>query len=244
MALALNRENYVLHKIHSLTGIVPVGYYMVQHLVLNTFSIASPAAFDSVIGFFDGMPPYILLSMEVLLIWIPLLFHSIYGIFITGRAKPNFIGTKYGWTENRLYYFQRVSGILIFFFLIYHVISTTVYKYLTHDSSVVKYAAWHDKFENYGHALLFVYLIGVAACSYHLSYGLWNFCIRWGITISDKAQVQVQKVSLVCFLGLTAIGWAALAGFLMHSPTPSGESVMRSRPAVSSGVHAQTANFN
>jgi len=214
MALALNRENYLLHKIHSLTGIVPVGYYMVQHLVLNTFSVAGPAQFNSVIGFFEGMPPYILLAMEICLIWLPLLFHSIYGIFITGRAQPNFIGTKYGWSQNRMYYLQRVSGIFIFFFLTYHVISTTINKYYHHDASVVEFAAWHDKLTSYGYALLIVYLLGVLASSYHLSYGLWNFCIRWGITVSDKAQQQIQKVSLACFLGLTAIGWVALAGFL------------------------------
>jgi len=216
MALALNRENFVLHKIHSLTGIVPVGYYMVQHLALNTFSIAGPAKFNAVIEFFEGMPSYVLLTMEVLLIWIPLLFHSIYGIFITGRAKPNFVGTKYGWSENRMYLFQRVSGIYIFFFLTYHVISTTGNKYYHHDASVVEFAAWQAKLISYGYSILVVYLLGVLASSYHLSYGIWNFCIRWGITISERAQEQVQKFSFVCFIALTAMGWAALAGFLIH----------------------------
>ena len=61
MALALNRENYLLHKIHSLTGVVPVGYYMAQHLLLNTFSVAGPAKFNAVLAFFEGIPNYVLL---------------------------------------------------------------------------------------------------------------------------------------------------------------------------------------
>ena len=54
--------------------------------------------------------------------------------------------------------------------------------------------------------------------SYHLAYGIWNFCVRWGITISDKAQIRIQKFSLGAFFALTLLGWSALAGFLIHKP--------------------------
>lgn len=219
MALALNRENYLLHKIHSLTGVIPVGYYMAQHLLLNTFSVAGPAKFNAVLAFFEGIPNYVLLALEATAIWIPLLFHAIYGLFIHGRSQPNYIGTKYGWSENRMYTLQRYSGIFIFLFLIYHVITTTVTKYLTHDISRIQYAAWQEKLTSYGYAIFILYLLGVLASSYHLGYGIWNFCIRWGITISDRAQRQVQKLSFGIFVLLTVLGWAALFGFLMHKPT-------------------------
>ena len=225
MALALTRENYVLHKIHSLTGVVPVGYYMAQHLLLNTFSVAGEAKFNGVLAFFEGIPNYVLLVLEAVAIWIPLLFHSIYGIFITGRAKENFIGEKYRWSQNRMYTLQRVSGVFIFLFLIYHVITTTVTKYVTHDIHRIEYAAWQQKLTSYGYAIFVFYLLGVLASSYHLGYGIWNFCIRWGITISDRAQRQVQKLSLGIFLLLTALGWAALVGFLIHKPAASTTSV-------------------
>lgn len=225
MALALTRENYVLHKIHSLTGVIPVGYYMAQHLLLNTFSVAGEAKFNAVLAFFEGIPNYVLLALEAVAIWIPLLFHSIYGIFITGRAQQNYIGDKYGWSQNRMYTLQRVSGIFIFVFLIYHVITTTVTKYATHDIHRIEYAAWQEKLTGYGYFFLVFYMLGVLASSYHLGYGIWNFCIRWGITISDRAQRQVQKISLGIFLLLTALGWAALFGFLMHKPAGATTSV-------------------
>ena len=50
MALSLTRENYFWHKVQSLTGIIPVGYYMVQHLVLNSFALAGAGYFNAVIG--------------------------------------------------------------------------------------------------------------------------------------------------------------------------------------------------
>ena len=219
MALALNRENYLLHKLHSLTGIVPVGYYLVQHLVLNSFTVAGPEKFNNVLAFFESIPNYVLLALEVTAIWIPLLFHSIYGIFITGRAKPNFVGTKYGWSQNRMYTLQRYSGVFIFVFLCYHVATTTVAKYLNHSIDPISYAAWQHKLTDHFYFFFVFYLLGIVASTYHLSYGIWNFSIRWGITISDRAQRQVQKFSLACFVLLTAIGWVALAGFLMHPVT-------------------------
>ena len=216
MSIAITRENFFWHKVHSLTGIVPVGFYMVQHLTLNSFTLAGPDRFDNVIGFFESLPFHILLALEVCAIWLPLLFHSIYGLFIYNRAKSNFIGTRYGWSQNRMYWLQRMSGIVIFFFLCMHVATTTGVKYVTGNSDVIKYAAWHEKLTSFGYIWFVVYLIGILASTYHLSYGIWNFCIRWGITISDKAQQNVQKISLAVFVVLTLLGWAALAGFLIH----------------------------
>src|SRR4051812_2218543 len=65
MSLAVNRENFFWHKVHSLTGIVPIGFYMLQHLTLNSFSLAGPEHFNGVISFFGSMPWYILLGMEI-----------------------------------------------------------------------------------------------------------------------------------------------------------------------------------
>jgi len=137
MALALDKENYLLHKLHSLTGVIPVGYYMVQHLVLNSFTIAGPEKFNAVIGFFEGMPKHFLITLEICMIGIPILFHAIYGMFITYRAKPNYFGSVYGWSRNLMYTLQRWTGIFLFFFLIIHVTTTTGAKYYNHDAKLV-----------------------------------------------------------------------------------------------------------
>ncbi|MEJ5171677.1 MAG: hypothetical protein WHU10_11875, partial [Fimbriimonadales bacterium] len=84
--MALNRENFLLHKLHSLTGIVPIGFYMLQHLTLNSFALAGPDKFNAVIAFFEGMPKHILLALEIGVILLPILFHGVYGLFITQRA--------------------------------------------------------------------------------------------------------------------------------------------------------------
>lgn len=229
MSVALQRENFILHRLHSISGVVPVGFYMVQHLTLNSFSLAGPDKFNAVIEFFEGIPKHILLLMEIGIIWLPLLFHCVYGLFITNRAKTNYIGTKYGWNENRMFYFQRASGIVIFLFLIYHSITTTIAKYVSGSAETIKFDAMHTKLTSFGFLPLAFYALGILCASYHLSYGLWNICVRWGITISDSAQAKVQKISAVAFVVITCLGWAALVGFVMPhgSAAPLHASLVR-----------------
>ncbi len=230
MSLTLNRENFFWHKVHSLTGVVPVGFYMLQHLTLNSFTLAGPEKFNGVVGFFETLPKHVLLGLEIVAIWLPLLFHAVYGLFIANRGEQNYFSKKYGWSQNRMYTLQRYSGIFLFLFLAFHIATTTITKYVTGSITPIEYAAWQTKLTSYGYSLFILYVLGILAASYHLSYGIWNFCIRWGITISEQAQARMQKFSLGMFVVVTLLGWAALVGFLIHNPggtagTPAGPQV-------------------
>lgn len=200
-----------------------MGFYMLQHLTLNSFTLAGPDKFNGVVDFFDSLPKHFLLTLEVVAIWIPLLFHAIYGLFIVGRAKSNYFSEKYGWSQNRMYLLQRWSGIFIFFFLTFHVFTTTAAA-KARGVDLIHYDAWHHNLSANGYILFVFYLLGILACSYHLAYGVWNFCIRWGITITDEAQAKVQKFSGAMFVAVTLLGWAALGGFLIHGNTAPSSS--------------------
>lgn len=222
MSLALGKENFFWHRLHSLTGVVPVGFYVLQHLTLNSFSLAGPEQYNKVSSFFYSLPPHILLAIEVFVVILPLIFHSVYGIFISNRAKQNYLGTNFGWSQNRMFWLQRVSGIFLFFFIIFHVVTTTGKVKMAGDHRVVDYAAMQHSFQSYGGLLLAFYALGVLAACYHLAYGVWNFCIRWGITVSDEAQARIQKFSFGMFILTTLLGFAALYGF-MRTPAPAEE---------------------
>ena len=127
-----------------------------------------------------------------------------------------------------MYTLQRLSGVFIAVFLVYHTLvddAQQVLRHPQHPEPSCSYAAWQEKLTSYGYFFLVFYMLGVLASSYHLGYGIWNFCIRWGITISDRAQRQVQRLSLGIFLLLTALGWASLGGFLIHKPEPETTTV-------------------
>lgn len=214
--MSITRENFIWHKLHSLTGIIPVGFYMLQHLTLNSFSLAGERYFNAVIDFFDKlMPRHILYTLEIFVIALPLLFHGIYGLFITRRGLPNVTQKKYFFTENVMYTMQRISGVALFILLALHVGETTVRSRIMGED-VIKFAAWHDKLTSYGYLILILYMIGVFLASYHLAFGIWNFCIRWGIAISEEKQVLVRKISAVLCVAFTLLGWAALLGFVVN----------------------------
>lgn len=227
------RENFFWHKVHSLTGVIPVGYYLVQHLALNTFSLAGPTKFNGVIGFFEGMPIHALIALKLVAIWIPLIFHAVYGVFITARGLPNY--PQYPYRENRYYFMQRVTGIAALLFLGYHMFSTSATAMASKfaggpGAHLITYDTWAARLAapNGTYLILVVYLLGVLVSSYHFSYGLWLFCIRWGITISEASQRRVANFATGMFVVITLMGWLALIGFFR--PILSGETATGEAP--------------
>lgn len=239
------RENYVLHKLHSLSGIVPVGYYLVQHLALNTFSLAGADAFNSIIHFFEGMPAHIKWAMKIGVVWIPLIFHAVYGLVITHRADDKtWSNPAYRYKENRYFVMQRVTGILAAAFLVYHMATTSIAAAIHGAERTIYFENWAAKLAepNGTYLILVVYMLGVAVCSYHFGYGVWNFCIRWGITISERSQQAVAKASAVMAIAITLMGWIALFGFFapVLQKDKAAEPVITQAPRESNAVSAET----
>ena len=63
----------------------------------------------------------ILWAIEWAFIYLPILYHTVYGIWITFTAEPN--PTRYPYTKNIFYTLQRTSAIIIVLFMIFHVFS-------------------------------------------------------------------------------------------------------------------------
>lgn len=231
----MRKENYLLHKLHSLTGIIPVGFYLVQHLTLNTFTLAGPDAYNSVIKFFEHMPPHVLAVLKYGVIWLPLIFHAVYGLFISARADWSTTKTFSQYREQKYFNWQRWSGMFAFLFLCYHMASTSVAGSIKGAENTIYYDKWagHLQYGFFGipYLMLLVYILGVVASAYHFSYGLWNFAIRWGITVNEKSQQTLAKVSKVAFVGISALGIAALVGFFLHKNS-GPESVQKVQPSI------------
>lgn len=231
------RESFFWHKLHSLTGVLPTGFYLVQHLTLNSFALAGPEKFNGVINFFESMPKHFLYFLKFGLIWPALIFHAVYGLFIISRSEGNYSQPAMKYRENRYYTLQRWSGIFAFVFLAYHMLSTSVLGQIQGAESIM-YATWAERLAAPGgtYLVLVFYVLGIVASSYHFAYGMWNFCIRWGITISESAQNKMAKASQGLFIAISAIGILALIGFfkpvLKAEPHAelSSDSAMYSRP--------------
>lgn len=207
-----SNQHFLWRKLHSLFGIIPLGLFLCIHLFINSFALKGPEAFDKVAGAMVELP--YLIVIELGFIFIPLLFHMIYGIAIIFSADPDLV--RIPKASNFLYFLQRATGIIAIIFVCAHVYSTTIsLRFVNHQE--VSYQFMSFLLEN--PVTLLFYVIGLAAVVFHFAYGIWNFMITWGITAGTESQ---RIMGWVCtFLGLAVmfVGLNALAAFLGYGIT-------------------------
>src|SRR4051812_39448123 len=110
------RNHFLLRRLHSLTGII-FGGYLVVHLVVNATIAQMGTHFQVQVNKIHELP--FLWAAEWGLIYLPILYHTIYGIWITVTGQPNV--DRYGYAKNWFYTLQRVSAIIIVLFMVFHV---------------------------------------------------------------------------------------------------------------------------
>jgi succinate dehydrogenase / fumarate reductase cytochrome b subunit len=196
-----NVWHFYLRRLHSLSGIVPIGVFLLQHLFGNGYALRGPQAFNEHAEFLLGLP-YVTL-IEASLIFLPILFHGIYGLFISAEAdltRPGQgIGARY---HNLAFLFQRLTGIVLVVFIGYHVWNTRLQGLLF--GATVDYAYMARYFAPTYEKL--VYIAGVLCACYHFAHGLFNVTYKWGITVGARAQQAMTYVSIAVFLALSAVG--------------------------------------
>jgi succinate dehydrogenase / fumarate reductase cytochrome b subunit len=200
-AAADSRTGYLLDKLHSLSGVIPIGAYLADHLWSNSYALVSVDKYNQVSRDLQTVPWRILVEASV--IWIPILFHCFYGMYIWWRGKSNALA--HPWMANWLYVLQRWTGIIAFAFIGWHVYTE---RFLGHG--VTTYADVARAMANPWH--LTFYIVGVTASAFHLGNGLWNFACKWGIAVSARAQRAAGYFGAVVGVALTIAGVAVALG--------------------------------
>ena len=216
----LARHDFLIRRLHSLSGLIPVGAYMVVHLVTNASVLESPGAFQKNVYSIHSLGS-LLPVVEWAFIFLPLLFHAIIGVIIVGGGIPNSNQYRYG--PNYRYTLQRATGMIAFVFIMVHVFH--MHGWFHADvwlEKVVKPlggAQFHpfNAASSAGLALqssltVALYLIGVLSCVYHLANGLWTMGITWGVWTSPAAQSRASKVCGGFGLLLAVLSVGALFG--------------------------------
>ncbi|OKL38282.1 succinate dehydrogenase cytochrome b558 subunit [Domibacillus mangrovi] len=202
--MADNRE-FFYRRLHSLLGVIPIGLFMTQHLVVNHFATQGEEEFNQAADFMANLP--FVLILESLVIFLPLLFHAIYGLYIAFTAKNN-IGT-HGYFRNWMFMLQRVSGVVTLVFIAWHVWETRVQAAFGAD---VDFQMMENILNN--PFMLVFYIVGVLSAIFHFSNGLWSFCVGWGIAVSPRSQQIVTYATLIVFVVLSIIGLRAIFAFV------------------------------
>ena len=197
----------MLRRLHSLTGIIPVGLFLIEHFVSNAFATKGPDAYTKQVAFLTSVP--FVVGLELFGIWLPILYHSLYGFYIWSRGESNV--AEYPWAGNWMYASQRWTGAIAFFYIVWHTwhLRFNGVHLLSHPGS----AFGKVQHEMIGHpwAIAF-YAVGIFCASWHFAYGLWLFAAKWGIT---QGPIARRRWGYVCFL--IAIGFMAVGAVTMYS---------------------------
>jgi succinate dehydrogenase / fumarate reductase cytochrome b subunit len=200
--------SFLLRKLHSLSGIIPIGAFLVEHILSNFEALKGPAAYAAQVKFLNSLP--LVRVLEWGFIFLPLAFHAFYGVYIALRGKSNVV--YYNWAGNWMYTVQRWTGYIAFVYIIQHVLRQ---RFLGDSLPEHPGMAFHKvQVELQNPWMLAVYAIAMIAVCWHFSYGIWLFCAKWGITPGEKARKRFGYVCAVIGILLCGLGLASLYAFV------------------------------
>jgi len=204
--LSKDRE-FLWRRLHSLLGVIPVGLFLMFHLSMNFTAVGGEQAYNDAVGKMELIPHSLLLVMEWVIIYIPLLFHAFYGVFIAFTASPN--TGRFSTYRNWMFSLQRFTGVFLVIFIAWHIFQTRIQKALGAD---VEFNMIADIVAN--PFMLGFYIVGILSATFHLSNGLWAFLVSWGITQSPQSQKIATYVTNIIFVILSVVGVAAILSFV------------------------------
>ena len=219
--------SFIWRKLHSLLGIIPLGAFLLEHLLSNFEALKGPIAYGAQVKFLNSLP--VVRVLEWVFIFLPILYHAFYGLYIWVRGKSNVI--YYPWAGNWMYVAQRYTGLLAFVYIGQHLYRQRFTGIMLPENP---YASFHKvQVELQNPFMLAFYIVAMIAICWHFAYGVWLFAAKWGITPGNTAR---KRFGYLCFAGgvlLAAMGlasiWAFVGGKYPNVPVnPQGSSQVSS----------------
>ncbi len=207
------RHHFLIRRLHSLAGLIPIGVFLTFHLFLNSTIVAGPDAFQFGVDQIHKIEALGILELvEVFGILVPLAFHAILGIKIWLSGEPNALAYRDG--SNIRYTLQRMTGVVAFLFIMFHLWQMHWLgapfgggffdpQHAAVSAAEAMRPAWVGP----------VYALGVLCAVYHLANGIWTSLITWGITIGPRSQRVAGYVCTAFGIMLGLAGLAAVRGF-------------------------------
>lgn len=226
--LAYHQE-FMLRRLHSLLGIVPLAGFIFFHFFENAYSTRGQLPYNKNVDALRGLP--FLQAIEWSLLLGPFLLHMFYGVWITFTARPNVLRENYA--RNWAYFAQRVSAAVVFVFIVYHVVGLRFLEpALDPKTGKVDYFDYlRIQFQNPW--IYWWYVVGIGCTAFHLANGICTFCMTWGITIGRAAQKYTAYAMTAAGIVAFAMGVNAINGFNHRSATAPEQHVeAQAAPAV------------
>ena len=231
--------SFIWRKLHSLLGVVPIGAFFLEHLLSNFEALKGPIAYGEQVKFLNGLP--LVRVLEWVFIFLPILYHAIYGVYIWLRGKSNIV--YYPWAGNWMYLAQRYTGLIAFAYIAYHVATQRFMGANLPENPGMAFAKVQHELQNPW--ILAVYVIAMIAVCWHFAYGIWLFAAKWGITPGETARRRFGYVCVAFGVILAGMGIASIWAFVgpKYQNTPDNVPLTYfASPAQQNLVAAEPAN--
>ena len=224
-------HSFLLRRLHSLSGIIPIGAFLIEHFISNAFATNGPHAYAIQVKFLNSLPfvPF----LEWGGIYLPILYHALYGFYIWWRGDSNVI--SYPWEGNWLYTAQRWTGIVTFAYMIQHVYHLRFTGPHLMEYPGASFGKVQQELANPW--MLAFYVTAIVCASWHFAYGIWLFCAKWGITQGQGARRRLAVACLGIGLLFVVVGLVTVKAFV--APRDPAWRNMGSDPATARQVEAE-----
>ena len=240
----LLRHDFLIRRLHSLSGLVPVGAYMTVHLLTNSSLVGGADVFQKNVFMIHSLP--FLPVIEWVFIFLPIIFHAVAGVWISRNGKSNL--QQYRLAGNRRYTWQRITAYIAIVFIFTHVFH--LHGWFHNDwwlknvanplgmASFRPYNAASSLATALGGFLWPVfYAIGVLACTFHFANGIWTAGITWGVWLTPKSQ---RRASIACGLFGLFIGAAGLSSLVAARTTDVAKAAKTENEMYDAGIQLHT----
>lgn len=199
-------SHFFVRKLHSLLGVIPLGIFLSYHLLINSLAFLGAGVYNKLIEVTRSFPYLPLVELAV--IFVPLVIHGFYGLVVIREARLNL--ESYPFARNWYFWLQRVTGLVIFAFLAFHIGTLRLSELLGAPS------ASFDRVASYLNNpwVLAFYISGIVSTAFHLANGLWLFGVNWGLLVGPRAQRMATRIIMLVFIALSVIGVNDLRAFI------------------------------
>jgi len=196
-------QQYVRSRLGSVLAVIPLGVWVVAHIWNNLAAFQGEAAWQAAVTEYRHPVAQLVTFIIVML---PLLLHIVWGLSRMRMSKPN--NGKYGYFGNLNYLLQRISALGVLGFVGAHIWLAMLHPRITTGHA----EAFRDIAHEMHHHMptLVVYLLGTLGVSYHLANGLFGVAMGWGLVTSRRALSRATSFSVLFFVLLLAMSWAAI----------------------------------
>lgn len=194
-----------MRRLHSLTGFVFAFAFVFLFLLPYSTAIYGYESFNLLSDIAARIP--LLGEFEAVFILVPLALHAVIGLSVIHSSQFNVIA--YGTYRNWMYALQRMAGLILIPFIIYHVYFTRI---------VFAFTGRHADFA-YMHNLLSsewvsaLYVAGIVAAAFYIGNGASIELVRWGVAVKRRSQDVIAMIMWVVTLIMALWGIRILMSF-------------------------------